>query len=665
MAVFQRKPVRKDKAAAEAEPEAAASGGLLGSLKKRSGGLMDRVAGSVKDAARSSLLKQAIEARERGNLAAAFHLAKEEYGNHPDEPHVAGLYWDVAVAYERPAEAIAAVAGLIRKNALAAHELAMQYWVELDSLVPGTVIDPSTLARLVPHLAKQVEEDKSVELPEPVEGKPEDPDAAMARAARAARESALRSAIRGIVDERNCDALTAGLAMHVAELARELDPPSALAAARHALGCEEVHQTKRERLQALISELDPSAPAPPSPAQETGSPVASSSAEPQAAPAPAVGVEPADAPDASAVEEHPARNHPLREHAPRRTALSDAEVAALQRRLPPSRSAAQTAEQGGDTQTEAADPGLEMDDQAVPEPAPEPESPADPDPDILSESSPELEVDPLEVSHPQLEVDGDLLESAEAGPVLGSDFDLDAAVEAAGEVVGEAAVEDGAESLADVVAEVIAEAAADDAARDAALDADGAGADRSETMDALAALDPQPDPDPAFDPDLPTDPGLVAQPAPIPVDPSVEAPLFPDLKRMPAQPSGLEETALLIQVAGSRRARIELDQVQAIAVGEVGGLADEPVVVIDLLMDVREVDGAPLRLVRLRGDEFDPRQLMPDAPDAGAALQAFLGTLMERTRAMPLPDPEAALGLIVPRFDTLDEYEQQVLQVRR
>ena len=38
--------------------------GRLGSLVQKSGGWMDKVAGSVKDAARGSLLKQAMEARE-------------------------------------------------------------------------------------------------------------------------------------------------------------------------------------------------------------------------------------------------------------------------------------------------------------------------------------------------------------------------------------------------------------------------------------------------------------------------------------------------------------------------------------------------------------------------------------------------------------------------
>ena len=107
-----------------------------------------------------------------------------------------------------------------------------------------------------------------------------------------------------------------------------------------------------------------------------------------------------------------------------------------------------------------------------------------------------------------------------------------------------------------------------------------------------------------------------------------------------------------------------LDKVQGVAVAEVAGIADVPVVVIDLLMDFRSDEDTPLRVVRLRADEFDPLALMPEEADSSGALQAFLSKLMEHTHAVPLPDPEAALGLVVPHFDSLDAYEQQVLQVR-
>ena len=81
------------------------------------------------------------------------------------------------------------------------------------------------------------------------------------------------------------------------------------------------------------------------------------------------------------------------------------------------------------------------------------------------------------------------------------------------------------------------------------------------------------------------------------------------------------------------------------------------------MINVRSDDETPLRIARLRCDEFDPLTLIPDESDSTVALQAFLARLMEYTHAIPLPDPDAALGLVVPRFESLEVYEQQVLQV--
>ena len=297
--------------------------GLLDSLKKHSGDLMGRVAVSVKEAASSNLLKQAIAARKRGNLAAAFHLAKEEYAGQPDEPEIANFYWEVAVEYQRPAEAIAAAVGLIKKNVIGAHEVATGYWIELSSQVPDAMVDPSTLARMIPQLASQIEEAGEFEDPEMFEQasagvseggsgnedrKKEDPLVSLARKVRISRELALRAAIRGVIDDRNRDLLTGGVAMHVAELARELDPMSALEAARFAVDCEDVHKSKRDRLRILIAELDPNDP----------------------------GI-------------NPARNHPLYEKESEPSGLSGDEVSALNKRLFSSstsdpRTAEQTAE---------------------------------------------------------------------------------------------------------------------------------------------------------------------------------------------------------------------------------------------------------------------------------------------------------------------------------
>lgn len=488
---FLRRSVRKADADADAALSATESGeGLLDSLKKHGGDLMGRVAVSVKEAAGSHLLRQASAARRRGNLAAAFHLAKEEYAGHPDEPEIANFYWEVAVEYERPAEAVEAVVGLIKKNVIGAHEVSTGYWVELSDQVPDALIDPSILARMIPHLAHQIEEAGEVEGPEvseeDSEREKEDPVVTLARSMRASRELALRAAIRGVVDERNRDALTGGVAMHLAELARELDPTSALVAARFALECQDVHRNKRDQLRVLIAELDPNDPG-----------------------------------------TNPARNHPLYENGSVKAHLSGDEVTALKKRLVSSSTIERTSN-SADTQATASAPTTSQ---------------------------------PLRVER-----------------------------------------------------------------------------------------DPEP---------------VAARLSSIPIDLAVEALVFVDLKCVLAKPTGLDDTMLFVEHEGGRRSGIKVEKVQAIAVVEVDGLAEGPVVLIDLLMNVRSDDETPVRIVRLRGDEFDPLTLMPDESDSSTAFQAFLARLMEYTHAIALPDPKAALGLVVPHFDSLEAYEQQVLQVRR
>jgi hypothetical protein len=107
------------------------------------------------------------------------------------------------------------------------------------------------------------------------------------------------------VNPLNSD-LTPGLAVRVAEMARDLDPPTALAAAHNALASPDLHEAKRARLQEMIAaieqaaaEAEAAAKAAPSDEAEPGEP--SEPARPQAAAAP-VDAESADRAAADALE---------------------------------------------------------------------------------------------------------------------------------------------------------------------------------------------------------------------------------------------------------------------------------------------------------------------------------------------------------------------------
>jgi len=510
---------------------APAAGSRWSSLVARGGGLVDRLTGSVvagvKEVARSPLLKQALDARERGNRAAAFHLLVEEFGQHPEEEDVASAFWDVALAYGRPAEAARAVASLICRHApMGSGELAIQYWVEFCGAVPDALVEPSALARIAPQLIEswQAEEDETL---------------------REERQGVMLCALRAIVHPDNED-LATGVAMRTAELAREIDPETALSAARSALQCDDLHEAKRQRLSALVAEL------------ESGS---------------GAGCEVAvDSKTVGATE-------------PAAVAASD----------PPSPDSAPDP-----TLDSAPDPTIDSVLNSALNSAP------DPTPDAMSESE-------MAKSHPAL--NHPLHDSCEPSPGL-SDGELEAL----------------RKKLDRVASPVVCPTPAN-------------GETSASGVQFVSAAD-----------------GNTGA-AKTPLVAHVEIPRYADVKVMTAKPTKLDDVGLCLDVGGGRRGRVEYRKIQAVVMARVAGIANEPVQLIDLLLNWNTVDGAPLRLLRLREDDFDPCRVVQGYDDRTAALQALVAEILERTRAVSLPDPDAVLGVAIPTFDSLAEYERDVLQI--
>jgi len=65
----------------------------------------------------------------------------------------------------------------------------------------------------------------------------------------------------------------------------------------------------------------------------------------------------------------------------------------------------------------------------------------------------------------------------------------------------------------------------------------------------------------------------------------------------------------------------------------------------------------------MRCGTFDPATFIEGPCLPGDELAAFLGSLLERTRATGLPDLESALGVQFARFESLADYEREVLSV--
>jgi membrane associated rhomboid family serine protease len=170
------------------------------------------------------VLEEAMDLRERGEVAQAFSMLQDEWERAPDEP-IAVAFWDAALACAQPEIAAPALASAVQsavKNG--EHELALRHWSELSDHVPAALVSPAILLRFVPVLLEENQRDRAV------------------------------LALRQAVDPGNTP-LTPGQAQRVLEMARELDPPTAVRAARSALASPDLHESKREKLLTQIEEL--------------------------------------------------------------------------------------------------------------------------------------------------------------------------------------------------------------------------------------------------------------------------------------------------------------------------------------------------------------------------------------------------------------------------
>jgi hypothetical protein len=180
------------------------------------------------------------------------------------------------------------------------------------------------------------------------------------------------------------------------------------------------------------------------------------------------------------------------------------------------------------------------------------------------------------------------------------------------------------------------------------------------------------DPGPSSDAACPPEPGPAGE-AP---EPRVEArpshtPARPepiDLGHHPrrlevvlAVPLGVVPGGLLVQLERGERRLLAWREIDALAVGAIEGLGPKPVLVVDLVAGWRRPPEEPLRIVRLRGDRFDPRKVVPTSGSPVDALRELVDRLLGETGAEPLPDLRAARGRPFAGFRDLTALEEDVL----
>jgi hypothetical protein len=128
-----------------------------------------------------------------------------------------------------------------------------------------------------------------------------------------------------------------------------------------------------------------------------------------------------------------------------------------------------------------------------------------------------------------------------------------------------------------------------------------------------------------------------------------------------AVPLALEPGGLRVVLAGSVSRLVGWREIDAVAVGAVEGLGSKPVLIVDLVAGWRAATSETLRIVRLRGDRFDPRKLIDGAGSPVDALRELVDRLLGESGADPLPDLRAARGRPFAGFPDLGTFERDVL----
>ena len=133
------------------------------------------------------------------------------------------------------------------------------------------------------------------------------------------------------------------------------------------------------------------------------------------------------------------------------------------------------------------------------------------------------------------------------------------------------------------------------------------------------------------------------------------------LRTLEITPVELSEEGLVAwELAGEQRTRVHYRAIEAIATAEIADLGASGVIVIDLHLRATR-PGRPRSSLRMRADAFDPAKLFPDRTDAGQALRALLSELLDRSGALPLPDPDSALAVRPQRYECLAAFEAAML----
>jgi membrane associated rhomboid family serine protease len=190
------------------------------------GRLVNRAEVTVQRSASGTLHDRVRELRRSGETETAYELLADSVRRQTADSEVLETFWDVARDLSRTDDAASLVLGLAGARIARGGEAeAVAIWKDVDERAPNALAPLRLILRVVPVL-------------------------------RASNEGKLAVAtLRRAFDPRLGELRTAP-ALQLLDLAQEFDPPAALLAARRVLGSRDLPLEKRERIEALASELE-------------------------------------------------------------------------------------------------------------------------------------------------------------------------------------------------------------------------------------------------------------------------------------------------------------------------------------------------------------------------------------------------------------------------
>lgn len=145
------------------------------------------------------------------------------------------------------------------------------------------------------------------------------------------------------------------------------------------------------------------------------------------------------------------------------------------------------------------------------------------------------------------------------------------------------------------------------------------------------------------------------RPAPIAVESSLRS-----VDVVHAVPIDLDDEGLHVATKGGLKKRIRFERIQAVGVAVVKQITEKPVLVVDLILNWTAPSHESLKVIRLRGDRFNPLELV-DAENALEAHRRIALTVLERAEAVPLPGRDSVLGRPYTAYANLASYAANVL----